>query len=101
MPTKYPIFDRSQLKLLPLDQRRHDLSSADILELDQSPMPYQHADLPALAAAIRDARKRGAAVALLIGRRAQAGLVAIHRGLAGAKPRDRSCRQRRLRDPRL
>lgn len=67
MPSKYPTFDRSKLNLLPLDQRRHDLSLQDILEVGEAPMPYQHPDLPALAEAILQARKRGSAVALLIG----------------------------------
>jgi hypothetical protein len=67
MPSKYPSFDRSRLRLLPLPQRKHDLSMADILEVGQSPMPFEHPDLPALAEAILQARARGSTVALLIG----------------------------------
>jgi hypothetical protein len=67
MPSKYPIFDRGKLNLLPLPQRQHDLSLADILDVGQAPMPYEHPDLPALAEAILQARTRGSTVAMLIG----------------------------------
>jgi len=67
MPSKYPIFDRSRLNLKPLEQRVHDVSVADLLEVGQAPIPYEHPDLPALADAIVEARKRHASVVLLMG----------------------------------
>jgi hypothetical protein len=66
MPSKYDTFDRSRLKLLPLDERCSDVTIADLLPLD-APAPPPHADLPAVADAIAQARARGATVAMLMG----------------------------------
>jgi hypothetical protein len=67
MPSRYPEFDRSRLKLKPLAERAHDLHLAHWLSADQAPLPYAHPDLPALAQRIHAARQRGAAVILMMG----------------------------------
>lgn len=67
MPSRYPLFDRSQLHLMSLRDRHHDVTLADVLEVGQHPMPFDHPDLPKVAQAIRDARRRGATVALMMG----------------------------------
>lgn len=66
MPSQYEQFDRSRLRLLPLQQRQHDVSVGDLLSLDAA-VAFDAPALPALARAIREAHQRGAAVALLIG----------------------------------
>lgn len=67
MASKYPIFDRSALEVRPLADRASDMRIADILPLGGPTPPFEHPDLPALAAAIADARRRGAAVVMLMG----------------------------------
>ena len=67
MPSKYPIFDRDGLEVLPLSQRAHDMDLSKLLHVGEAPMGFEHADLPALADAIADARRNGAAVVLLTG----------------------------------
>jgi len=67
MPSRYPMFDASALKVLPLSQRRHLVVMADVLEVGQAPVPFDHPDLPAVADAVAAAKARGAAVVLLMG----------------------------------
>jgi len=67
MAGKYPTFDISRLHLLPLAERENLVTVADVLEVGQQPIPFEHPDLPALADAIADARRRNAAVVLLMG----------------------------------
>jgi len=67
MPSRYPLFDRSQLTLLSLRDRAHDVHLADVLDVGQRPAPFEHPDLPTVAQAVRDARRRGAAVVLMMG----------------------------------
>ncbi len=67
MAGKYPTFQTSRLHLLPLEKRENLVTVADVLELGQQPIPFEHPDLPALADAIADARRRGAAVVMLMG----------------------------------
>ena len=67
MPSKYPTFDRSRLKILPLEERTHDMDLGDVLDVGGARPPFEHADLPKLAAAIRDARDGGSAVVLMMG----------------------------------
>jgi hypothetical protein len=64
---RYPLFDRSRLKLKPLSERAHDLTLSDWLALDDAAPPFSHADLPLLASRILGARQRGSAVILLMG----------------------------------
>jgi hypothetical protein len=63
----YPAFDRSQLRLRPLSERRHDLTLDHCLSLD-APLPeFHHPALPILGARLQAARARGAARILLMG----------------------------------
>src|SRR5262245_60453495 len=67
MPSRYPAFDRSRLKLKPLAERVHDLHADHWLKASDAPIPFSHADLPKLAERIVAARKRNAAVILMMG----------------------------------
>jgi len=67
MPSKYPTFDTSRLRLASLAQRRHDVTVADILPIDPPAATFTHPDMPALADAIADAHAAKAAVILAMG----------------------------------
>jgi len=67
MASQYPKFDRSRLRLKPLAERVNDLHIGHWLTADQAPLPFQHPQLPTLAARMDAARKRGAAVILMMG----------------------------------
>ena len=67
MPSQYPQFDRSRLKLKPLSERVNDLQASHWLQADQAPIPFEHPQLVTLAERIALARKRGAAVILMMG----------------------------------
>ena len=67
MSSRYQIFDRSRLRIQPLAQRRHDMSLADLLELDAAGPAFEHPQLATVAARLRDARRRGAARILMLG----------------------------------
>lgn len=67
MPSRYPIFDTSRLNLLPLDQRCHDVSLADILPVDPAASRFTHPSLPAVADAVAEAIASKAAVILVMG----------------------------------
>ena len=67
MPTKYPQFDRSKLRLRPLAERRHDMDLSKVLAVGDAPLPFSHPALPEIADAVAAAHKRGAAVILLMG----------------------------------
>src|SRR5712692_4811059 len=63
----FPQFDRSRLIIEPLEERQNDLTLADILPLDAAITPLPNPDLPKIAARIREAHDRGAAVMLIMG----------------------------------
>ncbi|MCE5327134.1 MAG: hypothetical protein LLG01_12055 [Planctomycetaceae bacterium] len=67
MPSKYPLFDRSILNVQPLAQRRHEMDLSAMLQIGQRPVPFAHPDLPAVAAALRTARDRGAGRVMFMG----------------------------------
>jgi hypothetical protein len=67
MATKYPQFDRSRLRLRPLAERQHDMDLSKVLAVGEAPLPFSHPALPAIADAVAAARRRGAAVILLMG----------------------------------
>lgn len=67
MPSEYPIFDRSQLRLRPLAERTHDLHLDFWLAADDQPLLFEHADLPLLANRIKSACRRQAARILMMG----------------------------------
>jgi len=63
----FETFDLSKLKLLPLEQRIHDLSPSDILN-DISELPdFSHPDIDTICDAIRAAKKRGSTVMVMYG----------------------------------
>ena len=63
----YPIFDRSRLHLLPLDQRDHDVTVEDLYQLNDPVPPFESEELAAVAQRMVAARRRGAAVILMMG----------------------------------
>jgi len=67
MPSRYPLFDRGKLRIEPLAERQHLVSLADVLEVGQRPAPFEHPDLPALAGAMKDARRDGSAIVVMMG----------------------------------
>ena len=67
MSSKYPIFDRSRLRLKPLADRSNDLHIERWTKLQDSPPIFRHPQLPEIAQAIVGARLRGAARILMFG----------------------------------
>jgi hypothetical protein len=67
MPSRYSEFDRCRLKLKPLAERVNDLQVSHWLKAGDAPIPFEHPDLPKLASRIVEAKKRGAAVILMMG----------------------------------
>ncbi|MBZ5581011.1 MAG: hypothetical protein LAQ30_02195 [Acidobacteriia bacterium] len=65
--SRYEFFDRAQLELKPLAERAHDLRAGHWLALDDVAPPFDHRDLPALAARLSGARQAGAARILMMG----------------------------------
>ena len=59
-------FDRSKLKLLPLNEREHDLDLSVMMDVNAL-ADYTHPTIALLAGRIREARKKGAAVLLMMG----------------------------------
>lgn len=67
MVSKYPIFDRSRLRLKPLAERVHDLHMEHWLDLDDPAPAFSHPDLPTMAKRLLAAREKGAARILMMG----------------------------------
>jgi hypothetical protein len=65
--SKYPIFDRSRLKVKPLAERKSDLSIEAWLGLDDPAPEFSHPELARVAARLDEARRRGAARILMMG----------------------------------
>lgn len=65
--SKYPAFDRSRLKLLPLSERVHDLPLSNWLALSDPTPDFEHPDLPEIAARIRRAQTAGTSRILMMG----------------------------------
>ena len=63
----YPIFDRSQLKLLPLAERVHDMTLADVLPLDAEVEDWPGNELDHLAQNMRTARANEKPVIIMMG----------------------------------
>ena len=63
----FPEFPREELELLPLSERVHDMTLADVLPLDWEPPPYENPDLVALAERIAAAHRAGRPVVMLMG----------------------------------
>src|ERR1700676_5373734 len=67
MPSKYPMFDRSRLRVKPLAERVHDLHLDHWMALADPAPRFQHDDLPKIAARLRGAQANNAARVLLMG----------------------------------
>jgi hypothetical protein len=67
MPSRYVLFDRSALEVLPLAARKSDMDLSCVLAVGERPLPFGHPDLPALADALAGAAARGSSVILLMG----------------------------------
>lgn len=67
MPSKYEIFDRSQLKLRPLAERAHDMDLGYLLALDDDGGGFEHPDLATVAKRLHEAKERGASRILMMG----------------------------------
>jgi hypothetical protein len=65
--SKYPVFDRSLLRLRPLAERRHDMNLDEMLPLDAAGDGFAHPDLAVLASRILQAKRRSAARVLMMG----------------------------------
>ncbi|MGI6368625.1 MAG: hypothetical protein ACOX2L_09785 [Anaerolineae bacterium] len=64
----YPTFDRSQLRLLPLAERIHDMQLDEVLPLDAPPLrDYQGTELQTLADRVIAARRASRPVILMMG----------------------------------
>jgi len=67
MKSKYPVFDRSRLRLRPLNERKHDMDLGFLLQVDEQAAPFEHPHLATVAERLKDARRRGAARILMMG----------------------------------
>jgi hypothetical protein len=67
LASRYPVFDRSRLKVLPLAERIHDLELDNWLALDHPAPEFVHPDLPVVAEDLASARERGSARILMMG----------------------------------
>lgn len=65
--SRYRLFDRSRLEVLPLGERAHDLEIANWLELGDETPQYAHPDLAVVASRMRAAREAGRSVMLVMG----------------------------------
>jgi hypothetical protein len=65
--SRYEQFDRSRLEIKPLAERNHDLKAEQWLALEDAAPPFEHPDLPAVAARLQRARESGAARILMMG----------------------------------
>lgn len=67
MKSKYPIFDRGQLRLRPLGERDHDMDLGYVLDLDAPVPEFSNPDLPGVAQRLAKAKQTGAARILMMG----------------------------------
>jgi hypothetical protein len=67
MKSKYSTFDRSQLLIKPLSERKHDMNLDYILKLDGPSPDFSSPQLPTVAQRVIAARERGAARILMMG----------------------------------
>src|ERR1700693_5132933 len=63
----YPEFDRSHLRIQPLERRQHDLDLSVLLPLDGPLAVFDHPALPVLGQRLVEARRRGASRILVMG----------------------------------
>ena len=67
MPSRYETFDTRRLRLEDLGSRQHLVTLKDLLPVGQTDGPFDHPALPVLADRIVQARRRGAAVVMMMG----------------------------------
>ena len=67
MRSKYPTFDRSQLRIKPLGERKHDMVLDYVLKLDEPAPAFSHPHLADVARRLIAARDKGAARILMMG----------------------------------
>ncbi len=67
MPSKYDMFDRNRLNILPLSQRAHDMDTSSILEVGQADETFTDPNLQQVADAIAAARRADKPVLMLMG----------------------------------
>ena len=67
MKSKYETFDRSQLLIKPLSERKHDMGLDYILKIEEPAPEFSHPQLQGVAQRLIAARKRGAARILMMG----------------------------------
>jgi hypothetical protein len=67
MQSKYETFDRSQLLIKPLSERKHDMRLDYILKLDEPAPEFSHPQLQTVAQRLITARNQGAASILMMG----------------------------------
>jgi hypothetical protein len=67
MKSRYKTFDRRQLLIKPLSERKHDMSLDYILKLDEPAPEFSHPQLAGVAQRLMAARNRGAARILMMG----------------------------------
>jgi hypothetical protein len=67
MQSKYALFDRSQLTIRPLGERKHDLTIDHILTPDDVAPAYDNPNLAELARRMQNAKRSGAARVLMMG----------------------------------
>lgn len=67
MASRYEAFDRSRLLIKPLGERVNDLEISRWMALTDTPPPFSHTDLPAIAQRLQAAKERGAARILMMG----------------------------------
>jgi hypothetical protein len=63
----YPLFDRSKLKLRPLSERVHDMTLAEVLNLDDDVPPFDNPHLGQVAERVAQAHRAGNQVILMMG----------------------------------
>src|SRR5579863_6836524 len=67
MQSKYESFDRTQLLIKPLAERKHDMDVDYILKLDEPAPEFSHPQLAGVAERLIAARARGVARILMMG----------------------------------
>ncbi len=67
MRSRYPIFDRSQLRIKALAERVHDFEIGGMLPLEAGEQSFDHRQLAVVADRMAEARRRGAARILMLG----------------------------------
>lgn len=67
LKSKYELFDRSRLKIKPIDQREHDLKVENWMALDDEAPVFEHDDLAAVSDRLHTAKAKGRTRALIMG----------------------------------